>query len=69
MGFDSVSAYEPIMQNVHTPNSAFICGSQGSGKSYTLSCILENCLLPDRATGRLEQPSTYTTAQNIEDHD
>lgn len=36
-----------IMLNTNTPCSAFICGSQGSGKSYTLSRLLENCLLPD----------------------
>ncbi|PBP16646.1 hypothetical protein BUE80_DR012539 [Diplocarpon rosae] len=31
--------------NISAPSSAFICGSQGSGKSHTLSCLLENCLL------------------------
>ncbi|KAK7180559.1 hypothetical protein PSPO01_13438 [Paraphaeosphaeria sporulosa] len=30
--------------NVTAPSSIFICGSQGSGKSHTLSCLLENCL-------------------------
>jgi hypothetical protein len=30
--------------NITTPSSTFICGSQGSGKSHTLSCLLENCL-------------------------
>jgi len=30
--------------NMATPSSTFICGSQGSGKSHTLSCLLENCL-------------------------
>lgn len=34
-----------ILLNVAAPWSAFLCGSQGSGKSHTLSCILENCLL------------------------
>ncbi|KAI9808627.1 MAG: hypothetical protein M1825_003778 [Sarcosagium campestre] len=37
-----------LFLNVNTPWSAFICGSQGSGKSHTLSCMLEDCLL--RAT-------------------
>ena len=37
----------PILLNTNTPWSAFICGSQGSGKSHTLSCMLENCLLQD----------------------
>ena len=35
-----------IFLNVSTPLSAFICGSQGSGKSHTLSCMLENYLKP-----------------------
>ena len=35
---------EPIMLNTNAPNSTFICGSQGSGKSYTLSVMLDNCL-------------------------
>jgi hypothetical protein len=36
--------------NVTTPSSVFICGSQGSGKSHTLSCLLENCLTSSDAT-------------------
>ncbi|EMD59039.1 hypothetical protein COCSADRAFT_41591 [Bipolaris sorokiniana ND90Pr] len=36
--------------NVTTPSSIFICGSQGSGKSHTLSCLLENCLADSNAT-------------------
>ncbi|KAG8677801.1 hypothetical protein FPOAC2_03941 [Fusarium poae] len=35
-----------IFYNVADPSSTFICGSQGSGKSHSLSTILENCLLP-----------------------
>lgn len=35
--------------NSTTPSSTFICGSQGSGKSHTLSCMLENCLLESPA--------------------
>lgn len=38
-----------LFYNVTTPASVFICGSQGSGKSHTLSCLLENCLLPSPA--------------------
>ncbi|KAK3067986.1 hypothetical protein LTR53_014795 [Teratosphaeriaceae sp. CCFEE 6253] len=53
---DRISHHEPITLNVHAPNSAFICGSQGSGKSYTLNCFLENCLLADVCTGKLRQP-------------
>lgn len=38
-----------LFYNVTTPASVFICGSQGSGKSHTLSCLLENCLIPSAA--------------------
>lgn len=44
-----------VFLNVSTPWSAFICGSQGSGKSHTLSCMLENCLIPSRL-GQLLHP-------------
>lgn len=47
---------EPIMLNVDAPNSTFICGSQGSGKSYTLSCMLENFLLKNTEVGKMESP-------------
>ena len=46
-----------ILLNVSTPWSAFICGSQGSGKSHTLSCMLENCLIPSNL-GKLAHPLT-----------
>ena len=46
-----------IFLNVNTPWSTFICGSQGSGKSHTLSCILENCLIPSKL-GQLPSPLT-----------
>lgn len=35
--------------NATAPSSIFICGSQGSGKSHTLSCLLENCLMKSEA--------------------
>jgi hypothetical protein len=44
-----------ILLNVAAPWSAFICGSQGSGKSHTLSCMLENCLLSSEV-GQLQKP-------------
>jgi hypothetical protein len=47
---------EPILMNVDAPNSAFICGSQGSGKSYTLNCMLENCLTIDERIGSVRAP-------------
>ncbi|KAI1680238.1 hypothetical protein KJE20_10878 [Pyrenophora tritici-repentis] len=37
----------PVLLNTDSPWSAFLCGSQGSGKSHALSCMLENCLLTD----------------------
>ncbi|KAJ5394234.1 uncharacterized protein N7487_011875 [Penicillium crustosum] len=43
--------------NVSSPSSTFICGSQGSGKSHTLSCILEGCLIPSKS-GNLSSPLT-----------
>lgn len=33
---------ERLFLNINAPWSAFICGSQGSGKSHTLSCIIES---------------------------
>ncbi|PPJ58981.1 hypothetical protein CBER1_04084 [Cercospora berteroae] len=53
---ESIDQCEPIMLNVNAPNSAFICGSQGSGKSYTLSAIIENCLLKYTTVGSINQP-------------
>jgi hypothetical protein len=47
---------EPIVLNTNTPRSAFICGSQGSGKSYTLSAMIENCLYPSSSIGKLPKP-------------
>ncbi|KAK1659816.1 hypothetical protein BDP55DRAFT_697422 [Colletotrichum godetiae] len=44
-----------IFYNVSCPSSIFICGSQGSGKSNTLACLLENCLIPSDL-GRLAHP-------------
>ncbi|KAI7337447.1 hypothetical protein KC315_g2318 [Hortaea werneckii] len=51
-----IAAEEPILYNVNAPNSTFLCGSQGSGKSYTLSCLLENCLMKDARYGLLKTP-------------
>ncbi|KAI2631170.1 hypothetical protein GGS21DRAFT_523631 [Xylaria nigripes] len=47
-----------IFYNVASPSSVFICGSQGSGKSHTLSCILENCLISSAKLGSLPRPLT-----------
>jgi hypothetical protein len=45
-----------IYTNVSAPWSAFICGSQGSGKSHTLSCLLENSLVACSPAGKLTSP-------------
>ncbi|KAI1173382.1 hypothetical protein F4777DRAFT_557903 [Nemania sp. FL0916] len=47
-----------IFYNVAAPSSVFICGSQGSGKSHTLSCILETCLVQSESLGCLPRPLT-----------
>ncbi|KAK4695945.1 hypothetical protein P7C71_g1897, partial [Lecanoromycetidae sp. Uapishka_2] len=44
-----------LFVNMNAPWSTFICGSQGSGKSHTLSCLLENALIRSRL-GKLPQP-------------
>lgn len=46
-----------IFYNIAAPSSVFICGSQGSGKSHSLSCLLENCLVPSDAN-TLPRPLT-----------
>jgi hypothetical protein len=45
-----------LFLNTNVPFSAFICGVQGSGKSHTTSCILENALIPSELLGHLESP-------------
>ncbi|OJD17578.1 hypothetical protein AJ78_02329 [Emergomyces pasteurianus Ep9510] len=47
-----------VYANINAPWSTFICGSQGSGKSHTLSCMLENALLHPSDTGTLSSPLT-----------
>lgn len=47
-----------IFLNVSAPWSAFICGSQGSGKSHSLACMLENCLVSRKDLGSLPHPLT-----------
>lgn len=48
---DATGNPEPILLNTNSPSSVFLCGSQGSGKSYTLSCMLENHLFYDPSVG------------------
>jgi hypothetical protein len=45
-----------VYANMNAPWSTFICGSQGGGKSHTLSCLLENSLLPSSGAGVLPNP-------------
>lgn len=45
-----------VYANVAAPWSAFVCGSQGSGKSHTLSCLLENALIASSPAGNLSSP-------------
>lgn len=51
----SVKPDPRLFFNIAAPTSAFICGSQGSGKSHTLSCLLENCLMRS-VVSQLENP-------------
>lgn len=49
-----------VLGNLAVPWSALICGSQGSGKSHTLTCLLENALMncdPDAEAGEDLGPS------------
>ncbi|KAI1385615.1 uncharacterized protein F4822DRAFT_445541 [Hypoxylon trugodes] len=66
-----------VFSNMNTPWSAFICGSQGAGKSHTVSCLLENALMENNAAGKLPNPlagmvmhydhyANYTTTQICE---
>lgn len=52
----SIGADEPIMLNTNAPNSFFICGSQGSGKSYTEATMLESYLRPHDVPGKPGNP-------------
>jgi hypothetical protein len=46
-------AGERVFLNVHEPFCAVMLGVQGAGKSHTLACLLEACLLPLRSDGLL----------------
>ncbi|KAH9209087.1 hypothetical protein DL95DRAFT_438120 [Leptodontidium sp. 2 PMI_412] len=45
-----------IFLNTNVPYSAFVCGVQGSGKSHTTACMIENCLIPSPILGVLQRP-------------
>lgn len=52
-----VATAEMLYYNVAAPSSVFICGSQGSGKSHSLSCLLENSLFQSQVN-HLPRPLT-----------
>merc|ERR1711991_1120048 len=35
-----------IYLNTHIPFASVCVGNQGTGKSHTLACIIENCMIP-----------------------
>lgn len=45
-----------IYINLDAPSSGLVCGVQGSGKSHTVSCIIEGSLMMDRRIGTLPAP-------------
>ena len=55
-GHSQVNHDNLIYANIAAPWSSFICGSQGSGKSHTLSCLLENALIKLSPAGKLSSP-------------
>ncbi len=55
---DLHSAKSKVFQNTNVPFSTFVCGAQGSGKSHTTACFLENALIPSKQLGRLETPAS-----------
>ncbi|CAI7667581.1 unnamed protein product [Penicillium discolor] len=52
-----------IMLNANIPFCAFICGVQGSGKSHTTACMIENCSMRLPALGTLNQPISTLVLQ------
>ncbi|KAG8764562.1 hypothetical protein FRC15_007546 [Serendipita sp. 397] len=45
-----------LYMNLDAPSSGLVCGVQGSGKSYTVSCIMESALMNDPRVGSLPAP-------------
>ncbi|PSN58637.1 hypothetical protein BS50DRAFT_65017 [Corynespora cassiicola Philippines] len=48
--------WSKLFLNTNAPFSTFICGVQGSGKSHTTSCIMENSLVRSPHLGYLQSP-------------
>ncbi|KAJ7158979.1 hypothetical protein C8R43DRAFT_357208 [Mycena crocata] len=55
-GLLGTSAGDRLYVNTNAPSSVVICGVQGSGKSHTVSCLLECALISDPRVGQLPQP-------------
>lgn len=58
--FDFARKSEPVYLNTHEPFCLATIGVQGAGKSHTLACILESCLLsfaPEHIS-KLKKPMT-----------
>jgi hypothetical protein len=53
-----------LFLNTNVPFSMFICGVQGSGKSHTTSCILENSLVPSKHLRKLQNPLSALVFSN-----
>ncbi|KAL4912657.1 hypothetical protein BDW62DRAFT_206306 [Aspergillus aurantiobrunneus] len=51
----SVNPDPRVVLNTNVPFSAFICGLQGSGKSHTTACIIENCSMAMPKLGNIRQ--------------
>jgi hypothetical protein len=57
LGCDNAEGQDTkVFQNTNVPFSTFICGVQGSGKSHTTACMLENALIRSPRLGRLQAP-------------
>ncbi|KAJ7679442.1 hypothetical protein DFH06DRAFT_974912 [Mycena polygramma] len=55
-GLLGTSAGDRVYVNTNAPSSTVICGVQGSGKSHTVSCLLECALIRDSRVGQLPAP-------------
>jgi hypothetical protein len=53
-----------LFLKVNDPRSAFICGSQGSGKIHSLSCMLENYLISNPVLDLLPKPLVGLVSHN-----
>ncbi|KAF7314608.1 p-loop containing nucleoside triphosphate hydrolase protein [Mycena kentingensis (nom. inval.)] len=52
----SADVGDVVYSNIHAPSSTVVCGVQGSGKSHTVSCMLESALIQDPRIGELPNP-------------